>query len=341
MDTKKNYWKQFGEWVIGLSRNRFFLARVKLTVFYSLILAVMMTALSIAVYHSALINIALDLQSKFLDPDAATTALVKFSQDLEADIVIIDIVFVTLMTTLSYVFAGEALRPLREAMEEQKRLTGDIAHELRTPLSVMRADLEIARDYKNISKEEVSRLIKSNLEEVDQLTGLAGSLLILMKEDNYASNDFKRTDLSNLARQVASQLKILAEKKEVAVRMEEPSPVFVNGNAESLNMMIRNIVKNAIQYTPAGGSVEVSVREENKKAILRVKDTGIGISKDDLPRVLDRFYKVDKSRAQDEGGSGLGLSIVDRIVRNHSGQIKINSVLGMGTEVVISLPTEK
>lgn len=337
MDMQKKYWKQFAAWVTSLGRNRFFLARIKLTAFYSLILAIMMTALSITVYRSALINITLDLHNEFLNPVVAQATLIKFNQDLEADIVIIDIVFVALMTTLSYVFAGEALRPLREAMEEQKRLTADVAHELRTPLSVMRADLELAQNYGNMDKGEISRLIKSNLEEVEQLSGLAGSLLVLMKEDAGASN-FKREDFYALTDKEAKGLKVLAEKNGVDMRMEEGSPVRVRGNKESLGIMVRNVIKNAIQYTPSGGGAEISVREEGDKAVLRVKDTGVGISEKDLPRIMDRFYKADKSRTQVEEGAGLGLSIVNGIVRNHGGKIKINSVLEKGTEVVISLP---
>lgn len=337
MDTRKNYWKQFGEWVTSLNRNRFFLARIKLTVFYSLILAVMMTALSITVYRSALVNITLDLHNEFLNPDIARSALLKFNQDLEADIVIIDIIFVALMTTLSYVFAGEALRPLREAMEEQKRLTADVAHELRTPLSIMRADLEIAQDSDSMDKKEVNRLVQSNLEEVAQLSGLAGSLLVLMKEDAGVGS-FEPVDFRALMKKEASGLEVLAAKKEIKTKTEENDPVFVMGNSESLGIMIRNVIKNAIQYTPSGGKVNVSVRKEGNKAVLRVEDTGIGISDKNLPHVMDRFYKADKSRTQIEEGAGLGLSIVDRIVRNHNGQIKINSVLEKGTEVVISLP---
>ncbi len=333
----KNYWKQSEAWVTGLGRNRFFLARIKLTAFYSLILAVMMTALSVTVYRSALINISLDLHNEFLNPLVAREALLKFNQDLEADIVIIDIVFVALMTTLSYVFAGEALRPLREAMEDQKRLTADIAHELRTPLSVMRADLEIAEaSEEDDGKEEIKRLIKSNLEEIEQLSGLAGSLLVLMKEDAGAVN-FKKEDIYILTAREVSGMRPLAEKKRIDMKMEDGLPVRINGNAESLGIMIRNVIKNAIQYTPSGGRVSVSVSQEGNKAVLRVKDTGIGISEQDLPRITDRFYKVDKSRTRIEEGAGLGLSIVDRIIRNHGGQIKVNSALGKGTEVVIYL----
>ncbi|MCL5006850.1 MAG: HAMP domain-containing histidine kinase [Patescibacteria group bacterium] len=337
MDTRKNYWKRLEELVTGLGRNRFSLARIKLTAFYSLILAVIMTALSVAVYRSTLINVALDLRSEFLDPVLAHAALVKFSSDLETDIIIIDAAFIALMTTLSYVFAGEILRPLRESIEEQKRFTADVAHELRTPLAVMRADLEIAEASESLDRKETERLIKSNLEEVEQLTELAGSLLILLKEDNAGSNDMKKVDLYSLTGKAVGQLRVLAEARGLSMEMAEGTPVFTVGHPDSLNIMIRNLIKNAIQYTPEGGAVTVSVGEENKKAVLRVRDTGIGIGEADLPHVFDRFYKADKSRTQSEGGAGLGLSIVDRIVRNHNGQIKIESVLGKGTEAAVSL----
>ncbi|MDE2095946.1 MAG: HAMP domain-containing histidine kinase [Patescibacteria group bacterium] len=342
MNTTKNYWKRLGEWATASRRNRFFLARLKLTVFYTLALAIMIASLSITVYRSAMDNVRFDLRDKLVDPVVEHAAFLKFAGDLETDIILIDVIFVALLASLSYIFAGETLRPLQEAMEEQKRFTADVAHELRTPLAIMRADLEIAQDSKEVDKAEVNRLIKSNLEEVEQLTDLAGSLLVLLKEENMGSGEsFERLDLRALVERTVNQFQALAEKKEIALEMEEGEPVYVSGNPGSLGIMAKNLVKNALQYTESGGRVSAAVGEENKKAVLRVKDTGVGINEADLPHIFDRFYKADKSRTQTEGGAGLGLSIVNRVVGNHGGQIKINSAAGEGTEVVVSFPLEK
>ena len=187
----------------------------------------------------------------------------------------------------------------------------------------------------------MDRLIKSNLEEVEQLTDLAGSLLVLLKEENKQNGEsFERLDLRALSARTVNQFKVVAEKKGVELSMEEGEPVYVSGNPGSLGIMAKNLVKNAIQYTESG-RVSVAVKEENKKAVLRVKDTGAGISEADLPHIFDRFYKADKSRTQTEGGAGLGLSIVNRVVGNHGGQIKIESTVGKRTEVIGSLPLEK
>ena len=342
MNTTKNYWKRLGEWVTASRRNRFFLARLKLTVFYTMALAIMIALLSITVYRSAMNNVRFDLRDKLVNPMVEHAAFLKFAGDLETDIILIDVIFVALLASLSYIFAGETLRPLQEAMEEQKRFTADVAHELRTPLAIMRADLEIAQDSKEVDKTEVNRLIKSNLEEVEQLTDLAGSLLVLLKEENMGSGEsFERLDLRALAERTVNQFQAIADKKGIELKMEEGESVYVSGNSGSLGIMAKNLVKNALQYTEPGGRVSIKVDEENRKAVLRVKDTGVGINESDLPHIFDRFYKADKSRTQTEGGAGLGLSIVNRVVGNHGGQVKIESAVGVGTEVIVSLPLEK
>jgi signal transduction histidine kinase len=145
-------------------------------------------------------------------------------------------------------------------------------------------------------------------------------------------------DLPALVRDAAETMRPLAEEKGLRLRVEGTGPVEVRGDAARLRQVLYNLLDNAIKYTPAGGEVEVHAGERDGAAAVTVRDTGVGIPVEHLPRVFDRFYRVDKARSREQGGTGLGLSIARSIVIAHGGTIDLESTPGGGTTCTVTLP---
>ena len=148
----------------------------------------------------------------------------------------------------------------------------------------------------------------------------------------------ERFDLTELTAMTVEQLRLLAEDKDVTLVSDTPETVEVEGDRARLKQVVVNLVDNAIKYTPAGGRVEVRVTRENSCALLEVKDTGVGIPKEALPHIFERFYRVDKARARAVGGTGLGLAIVKSICTAHGGQVNVESTEHKGSCFEVQLP---
>lgn len=233
-----------------------------------------------------------------------------------------------------YWLAGRTLKPIKQAMEDQKRFVADAAHELRTPLTVLKTSIEVAlrdkeeKNYKNI--------LQSNLEEVNSVQKLTDNLLSLAKyQDNGNQLTLKKADLKKLIEQVYKKLKPLAEEKNIQVEFDLDE-VQAGVDSDSIEKVIMILLDNAIKYTPKKGKVKVTLYSQNKQAVVEISDTGVGISDKDLPYIFDRFYRADSSRTND--GFGLGLSLAEKIVDLHQGTIKVDSEFDQGTTFTIKLP---
>ncbi|GAA3894988.1 HAMP domain-containing sensor histidine kinase [Streptomyces lacrimifluminis] len=220
--------------------------------------------------------------------------------------------------------------------ERQRRLTGDIAHELRTPLANLRGYLEALRDgVVEPTPELLDSLHREALLQqriVDDLQDLAlaeaGAL-------TYHPADVDLRDVLEAGRRAHHAQ---AEAAGVALRVEAPAPVHVTADADRLRQVVGNLVGNALRATPAGGSVTLTVVPRGELAVVEVRDTGKGIAAADLPHLFDRFWRADASRGRATGGSGLGLSIARQIVTDHRGTIDVRSAVGVGTTFTIVLP---
>jgi heavy metal sensor kinase len=227
---------------------------------------------------------------------------------------------------------------LERSFDEMRRFTADASHELRTPLAVIRSEAEVALG-KPLSELEKQELLGSILEECQRLTWVTDQLLTLCREDAGISQQAREpVDLSQLVRGVTDTMRLLAENKGQQIIVTVDDPVVVHGDPVRLRHVIYNLVDNAIKYSPAEGTVSVTVSGRNHTALLIVDDTGIGISDEHLPHVFDRFYRVDKSRNRAEGGAGLGLSIVQCIVSAHGGTVAISRLPKLGTRCVVEIP---
>jgi heavy metal sensor kinase len=227
---------------------------------------------------------------------------------------------------------------LERSFGEVRRFTADASHELRTPLTAIRTEAEVAL-RKSLTPAEHQGLLGSILEECERLTRLTDQLLDLAREDvNALRQPLEPLDLAALLNRVVDTMRPVAEAKGLALRQECPGSLWVRGDGTRLRQVFYNLLDNAIKYTPEGGTVEVWLGRRDGSAVAVVRDTGIGIPAEHLPRVFDRFYRVDRARSRTQGGTGLGLSIVQSIVAAHGGRIEIASTPGEGTTCTVTLP---
>lgn len=236
---------------------------------------------------------------------------------------------------------GRAFNRMAESIqaveERQRRLTGDIAHELRTPLANLRGYLEALRDG---VVEPTPELLDSLHEEallqqriVDDLQDLA------LAEAGALTYHRVRVDLRELLEAAGTAHRAQADAAGVALRLEAPRPVDVIADADRLRQVVGNLVGNALRATAPGGTVTLALGRHGDLALLEVRDTGKGIPAEDLPHLFDRFWRADAARGRATGGSGLGLSIARQIVTDHQGTIAVESTVGVGTAFTVTLAT--
>ncbi len=230
---------------------------------------------------------------------------------------------------------NQTLERLEKLFDTQRRFLADVSHELRTPLTVIKGEVGLMRLTNELDEESLRNIEK----EVDRLTRLVGDLLLLAQaESGQLPLDLKPVELDTLLLDVLQQMQVLASGK-VNLRLEEIDQVMVNGDRDRLKQVILNLVANAINYTPVGGEVRLSLSKDDGRACLKVEDTGPGIPPEYLPHIFDRFYRGDPSRKRTEdSGFGLGLSIAKWIVDRHGGQIEVESQVGKGTRFTVWLP---
>ena len=304
----RSYWKQFAGWVTRLKDDQFVSARLKLTLLFT---SVAIIVLGVLYFTGGVVSLF------FL------TSLV------------------IILIIATYIIGGQALSPIRNVLRAQKRFIADSSHELRTPLSIMKTNSEVAlMGNPKENPEELAEALKSNLEELDRMSKIIEHLLALsFYENKFINIPSNRVDLAEVVKDIVEKTRSLALKKSVSLEISttEPAPVLINPTA--LEQLVMNLVKNAIVYTPSGGKVKVSVaRNGNNFVELWVKDTGIGIAPEDLPHIFNPFYKTASSKKLTSGASGLGLTIVKKIVERYNGSITIQSELGRGTQVSVFLP---
>ena len=233
---------------------------------------------------------------------------------------------------------NQTLERLEALFTSQQRLLADVSHELRTPLTVIKGNADLMRRMKSLDEESLTSIDQ----EAGRLTRLVGGLLLLAQaESGKLALNMKRVELDLLVTEVFQEMSILAGSR-VHLRLNEIDQAYVNGDRDRLKQVFINLVANAIQYTPQGGDVFLSLQKIGEQARIICRDTGPGIPAEDLPHIFERFYRAEKSRTRRETtGFGLGLSIANWIVERHGGRIEVNSQEGKGTTFAIWLPLYK
>ncbi len=240
---------------------------------------------------------------------------------------------------------GEAFNTMSEKvvnLEKQRvQFVSDASHELKTPLSSIKLMADSILQNPDISMDYVREFLDDMNNEVDRLNRIVNKLLYITKMDTYHENDIKQLELVNLKDIIGGiekNLQPLAKKDDITLVFTTPGDIFIMANKDVLWQGIYNIVDNAIKYTDADGYVMVTLGRKEGRVYIEVKDTGVGIKEEDVTKIFDRFYRVDKARARSTGGTGLGLAIALAAVKYHGGEIDVTSIPGKGSSFVIILP---
>ncbi len=228
----------------------------------------------------------------------------------------------------------------RELAEQSRReFSANVSHELKTPLTSIIASAELMRN-KLVKPEDSERFLWYIEEEGRRLLELIEDIIELSKLDEGRNLPKENFELSELVKDAAEQLRDSAEERDIRLELEL-EPCIIEGVPGLAQEIAANLIENAIKYNVEGGSVNVSLKSENEKAVLKISDTGIGISAEDKDRVFERFYRVDKSHSKKTEGTGLGLSIVKHAAACLNAEVRLESEPGKGTEITILFPKKK
>ena len=234
----------------------------------------------------------------------------------------------------------------QEKEERERRLfVSNVSHELRTPLTSVKSYLE-ALDEGALSEPVAPDFIKVSLDETNRMMRMVSDLLSLSRIDNATSHlDIELTNFTAFITFILNRFdKIRSQnddKKYEIIRDYPINSIWVEIDTDKMTQVIDNIINNAIKYSPDGGKITVSMKTTETQMILSISDEGLGIPKKDLPKIFDRFYRVDKARSRAQGGSGLGLAIAKEIIKQHHGFIWAKSEYGKGSTFTIVLPYDK
>jgi len=254
-----------------------------------------------------------------------------------------------LIAVASWWLAGLAMQPVQVSYRKIQQFTADAAHELRTPLTATQATAESVMRLPHISDEEAREMLQVVTRQNHRLTSLVSDLLLLSRLDVQSTTVKAPCYLQDVLSDIEEELAALAIANDIQLILDltDEMPITVIGNEEQLYRMVLNVVSNALQHTPAGGKVIIRLRQstrttfpegEKRQALIIVEDTGTGIAPEDQPRIFDRFYRVNKDRSRQSGGSGLGLAISLAIAKAHGGDIQVQSQCGKGSAFTMTLP---
>ncbi len=330
-------------------------ARIKITAWYLLAILVISFIFSIAIYRT----VASDLNARYENIENYIRNNVRDMEKippvlkdiLRNDLrtakqrVVIMLLFangaiIIISAFVGYFLAGRTLRPIEEMVEEQNRFIADASHELRTPLAALKTSTEVALRGRKMSGADARKILEENLEDIDKLELLSGRLLHLAQ---YQKGErvlaLERINLGSTINISYKKILPLANKRKIKIDLDVRDN-YIEADRVSIEELILILLDNAVKYTPEGGSVSISSLAEGRNAVIRVSDSGPGISSRDIPHIFDRFYRVDQSRSKVKvSGFGLGLSIVKRIVELHHGSVNVSSEAGLGSTFIIRLPT--
>ena len=233
---------------------------------------------------------------------------------------------------------NQMIARLESSFQQIRDFTDNVSHELRIPLAILKGQTELSLRRLR-SEEEYRQVLVSNLEEIQRMEKIVKRLLFLSRADRGEIElNYAETDLYGLIENVSSQFQVLAREKNIRIMLSANGPVSIVGDELLLRELLLNLVQNAMTYTLEGGEVILSLEREDGQIKISVVDTGCGIPENEIPRIFDRFYQVDKSRSSQ--GSGLGLSICKWIVQAHQGKINVVSTVGQGSHFTVSFPSK-
>ncbi|MCC7104286.1 MAG: HAMP domain-containing histidine kinase [Chloroflexi bacterium] len=243
------------------------------------------------------------------------------------------------LTTLAETF-NAMLGSLEAAYRAQLRFVADASHELRAPLTAIQANLELLERQPGMPEAERADALSEAGREARRLTHLVADLLALARADAGTALRRDRVELDRVLLDTLAEARHLARPGQ-RLEVDELEPTVLEADADRLKQVLLVLLDNALKYTPGRGAITLALRRSGGAAQLTVRDTGVGIPPEDLPRVFERFYRADPARARDPGGTGLGLPIARWIVEQHGGSITLESTPGQGTLATVRLPLKR
>ncbi len=233
----------------------------------------------------------------------------------------------------------DMLGRLKNAADSQKQFIQDASHELRTPIATALTNIEVLEMNSAVTIEDYQELICVLKLSLDRMSSISNSLQLL-SEDSDSMTRLEKVSILEVITNVVSEVEMEARRQGIIINWTPlAAEAVVLGDGFRLRQVIFNLVDNALKYNRPEGSVTITVSSEDRSVIIQVTDTGIGIADEDLPRVFDRFYRVDKSRSRQQGGSGLGLAIVKKVVEELQGTVSVESIPGQGSTFCVQLPS--
>ena len=321
--------------------------RLKLAGTYLLIIMFMSTIFSLAIYNISERelknqrqlkiprNLPIELADEF---NLLRDLRYKEAKDnLKERLIVFNLLVLISGALLSYILASRALRPIEEALEAQNRFTSDASHEIKTPLTIMKSEIEVALRDKKLKINDAKEVLDSNLEEIKKLEALTNALLQLARQENI---DESKTciKISSVIENAIDQVSNIAKSKKIKVT-KSVKDFEVFAEKQTLTQAIVISLDNAIKFSPEKSVIKISTKINRGFNQIEIKDKGSGIDNEDLPFIFDRFYRADKSRTnQETNGYGLGLPLAKQIIESHRGEISIASIKNKGTKLTISLP---
>ena len=233
---------------------------------------------------------------------------------------------------------NEMLTRLDESFSQVRQFSADASHELQTPLTILRGEIEVAL-RSGRTMEEYRQVLTSSLEEIEKISRLVEGLMLLARADSGVLRmDHQPVALHELIAEIAARMQKMAADRGIGLHLEDLAPVTISGDREQLQRLLLNLIDNAIKYTPTGGRISLSLSAEGDQAQISVTDTGIGLSADEQVQIFTRFYRAAEARSQSGGGVGLGLCIAQSIAEAHGGKIQVLSHPGQGSTFTVVLP---
>lgn len=352
----------------------FLKTRIKLTVLYTLIIAVILGTFGGALYFSFRNYLLGDFEDDFIKieesnskpgelEDLATEqpsqSSIKSEKENEngssggnehpllisnavsklgKNILIIDGAIIVLSAFASFWLSGRTLQPIKKTYQSLKNFLADTSHDLRTPLSIMKTGIEIQlRDSGTPGL--CKPVLSSNLEETDKMIRIVDDLLLISRLENEQELfKFEKVELNSLLKQIINNIEAYGSEKKIVIDLSSNNVnLELMADSNKLNRAFYNILKNSIDYSNKNGKIKINLEKKDKKIQIDFMDNGIGIPKEYLPHIFDRFYRINSIESSNIRGSGLGLAITNEIIKKHKGNIQISSVAGEGTRISISL----
>jgi len=251
---------------------------------------------------------------------------------------VVGLVMLIVIYFLSRYFANRSITPVKEAFEKQKQFIADASHELKTPLAIINTNTDVLLANREDTIENQAKWLHYIKSETERMTGLTNDLLYLTQIDDSHSKMIHATfNMSDAVETIILTMEAVIFEKNISLDYSVEPQLMVHGNSEQIKQVILILLDNAVKYSRAKGSVDVSLKKHNNEVVLAVSNTGDGIASEHLDRIFDRFYRTDASRARKHGGHGLGLAIARSIVQQHKGEIYARSVVGEGTTFYVCL----